>query len=314
MQLFTEEDQLFEHLTAYCLGELSAEEMKAVEAWAMANKTHQEKLEAVKQLLQDTAWENTSAPHISVDNAWQKVNSSIQESPRLKSQNIHWYQVAAAAAVLLVCCWAIYFRNAIPASPWITAQIKDTLYLPDGSMVVAKQGAQLRYHRQFGKENREVELDGEAIFDVPRQTEHPFHLRTAKATITVLGTRFSVNNTTDNFTVKVMEGAIKASLTAHNSAMILKRGEMASYQHHTQSLLKQAFVDSTMLRYYNTPVKDIAKDLQATKQILLTGKDSLMNTKLTVDFRYSNIVEIKRTLELLMGKKVEQVGQKLIIQ
>lgn len=316
MQLFAEDDQLFERLTAYCLGELSTEEMRSVETWALADKTNQEKLETVKQLLQNPSWQNDLSSDISVDNAWQKVKAGIHEKDtrRLRHNNTHWYQVAAAAAVLLVCCWAVYFRSSLPPSPWITAQINDTLYLPDGSIVVAQPGAIIRYHQQFGKKNREIELEGDATFDVPRQTEHPFHIRTSQAAITVLGTRFSISSTNNNFAVKVMEGAVKASLKAHNNATILKRGEMAWYENKTQSLQKQNFVDSTMLRYYNTPVKDIAKDLQSTKQILLTGQDSLMNTKLTVDFRYSSIVEIKRTLQLLMGRKIEQVGQKLIIQ
>jgi ferric-dicitrate binding protein FerR (iron transport regulator) len=64
--------------------------------------------------------------------------------------------------------------------------------LPDGSQVWINSGSKLSYDDFFKGATREVVLDGEAYFDVVKDTDHPFIVHTSGIDIKVLGTAFNV--------------------------------------------------------------------------------------------------------------------------
>jgi ferric-dicitrate binding protein FerR (iron transport regulator) len=71
-----------------------------------------------------------------------------------------------------------------------------SLTLPDGSRVWLNNASSIRYPVSFAGPNREVELTGEAYFDIAKDPSHPFrvavHRGARTSTIEVLGTSFNV--------------------------------------------------------------------------------------------------------------------------
>src|SRR5690606_38970298 len=65
--------------------------------------------------------------------------------------------------------------------------------LSDGTLVLLNAASTLTYPAEFGENTREVILDGEAYFEVTKDPEKPFIVRTAKQRIEVLGTSFNIN-------------------------------------------------------------------------------------------------------------------------
>lgn len=66
------------------------------------------------------------------------------------------------------------------------------LYLSDGSRVWLNSETKLRYLPFFGTDERVIELDGEAYFDVASDPARPFVVRSGSHNITALGTAFGV--------------------------------------------------------------------------------------------------------------------------
>lgn len=66
------------------------------------------------------------------------------------------------------------------------------LQLSDGSKVWLNANTRLHYPTHFMKEQRIVELEGEAYFEVKKDPLHPFIVQTSQATIQVYGTSFNV--------------------------------------------------------------------------------------------------------------------------
>jgi transmembrane sensor len=64
--------------------------------------------------------------------------------------------------------------------------------LPDGSQVWINSGSKLTYDESFKGGTRDVQLDGEAYFDVVKDAAHPFIVHTSGIDIKVLGTAFNV--------------------------------------------------------------------------------------------------------------------------
>ena len=68
------------------------------------------------------------------------------------------------------------------------------IQLPDGSLVRLNSSSSLTYDKNFGKNIREVNLTGEAFFDVTKDSSHPFIIHTNVIDIKVLGTEFNVRS------------------------------------------------------------------------------------------------------------------------
>ncbi len=69
---------------------------------------------------------------------------------------------------------------------------RSRIQLPDGSQVWINSGSSLTYDNFLKSNIREVQLNGEAYFDVVKDPEHPFIVHTSGIDIKVLGTVFNV--------------------------------------------------------------------------------------------------------------------------
>ena len=88
------------------------------------------------------------------------------------------------------------------------------LVLGDGTKVWLNSKSTFTYPTSFGKNIREVELDGEGYFEVTKNEKAPFIVKTRKYDIKVLGTTFNVSayqNKLSAFETSLLEGAIDVS-------------------------------------------------------------------------------------------------------
>jgi ferric-dicitrate binding protein FerR (iron transport regulator) len=88
--------------------------------------------------------------------------------------------------------------------------------LPDGSGVWLNAGSKLNYKKAFDGKTREVELTGEAFFDVAKDPERPFIIHTSKMDVKVLGTQFNVKayELDKNFETSLIKGSVEISVLA----------------------------------------------------------------------------------------------------
>lgn len=70
---------------------------------------------------------------------------------------------------------------------------KSKLVLEDGTTVWLNAGSHFAFPQKFNKNKREVFLDGEAYFEVAKNTQKPFIISTSDINIEVLGTKFNVS-------------------------------------------------------------------------------------------------------------------------
>ena len=100
------------------------------------------------------------------------------------------------------------------------------LVLSDGSKVWVNARSCLTYPVSFG-DVREVTLEGEAYFEVARDEDRPFVVRTENLTVKVLGTEFNVNaRSSEKVQTVLVKGRVEAE-TAGKQKVILYPGELA---------------------------------------------------------------------------------------
>lgn len=85
--------------------------------------------------------------------------------------------------------------------------------LADGTEVWLNANSTLRYPEQFAPEQRTVELSGEAFFEVERNPEVPFMVKTRMMNVKVTGTKFNVYAYDKDtcFIASLVEGAISVA-------------------------------------------------------------------------------------------------------
>jgi len=88
---------------------------------------------------------------------------------------------------------------------------KYQINLPDGSKVWLNSASSLRFPAFFSGKTREVELNGEAFFDVAKNPDMPFKVVTKDQIVEVLGTQFNINSYADeeSFKTTLIEGSVK---------------------------------------------------------------------------------------------------------
>jgi ferric-dicitrate binding protein FerR (iron transport regulator) len=92
------------------------------------------------------------------------------------------------------------------------------IQLPDGSVVRLNSSSSLTYDKNFGKNIREVNLTGEAFFDVTKDSSHPFIIHTNVIDIKVLGTAFNVRSYPNDANTETSLIRGKVEVTVKNRA------------------------------------------------------------------------------------------------
>lgn len=149
--------------------------------------------------------------------------------------------LTACAGLLIAVIWSSHRTPNAPVPATVARQpaadnneiqtangTKTHLKLPDGTRVWLNAGSRLTYSKNFNSQGREVNLTGEAFFDVARNSQKPFLIHTAKIDIKVLGTSFNVKSyPTDKTTeATLIRGSIEVSINDRpNEKIILKPNE-----------------------------------------------------------------------------------------
>lgn len=128
-------------------------------------------------------------------------------------------RIASMLLLPLICTLGTYYYMEKQTQPFVDGKVKvqaenghrACVTLPDGSVVRLNSGSYLSYPQMFGKEDREVELSGEAFFNVSKEAGKKFIVHTEYIDIEVLGTTFNVYSyeKENTFEMVLLTGQVK---------------------------------------------------------------------------------------------------------
>ena len=125
----------------------------------------------------------------------------------------------------------------------------DVVVLPDGTRVSLGTRTSFSYDSRYGKSERIVQLEGEAYFEVAKDKDKPFIVKTKEQSIEALGTKFNVSAypTDSLLTTTLLEGSVLLTTQNLLHPMVLKPNEQFVYNKRTRSALLQQ-VDANRYR------------------------------------------------------------------
>lgn len=129
---------------------------------------------------------------------------------------------------------------------------RSTFRLSDGTIVKLNSGSKLRFNKAFESDKREVYLEGEAFFDVIKDSKRPFRVFSSGVVTTALGTSFNVkafktDKTTNDIEVSLVTGKVNVYNEESNTDLILIPGEQAIIRKSVG--LKRTFNESEILAW-----------------------------------------------------------------
>jgi len=181
--------------------------------------------------------------------------------------------------------------------------------LPDGTRVWLNAESSLKYPITFIGNQRLVELNGEAYFEVFKNKEKPFIVKAKDTEIKVLGTKFNVSAySNDNFTKTTLtEGLV--SISREKLAKLLKPGQQAlSLKEQAGINISDVDIEEAMawkngyFMFNNLDIKTVMNMIRRWYNIDVEYQGKIENEVFigTIS-RFENIEKLLNTIELTGG-------------
>lgn len=178
-------------------------------------------------------------PELDSDQLYQSIKNRIEvERKEIVLPKKDWVTHAfkAAAAILVILLASVFYvmnytgskKQTVEREPIYFQTNNEThreITLSDGSVVRLNSNSEIIISENFLRGTREIELHGEAFFDVAHNSDQPFIIHANQSTVRVLGTSFNVRSfpEKDNVQVAVVSG--KVSFTNKNAVDIETENE-----------------------------------------------------------------------------------------
>lgn len=163
------------------------------------------KMDAIKKLAGEQ-WnelmDSDPQDQVNLQNVYYKLHYKISKSLQQSKTTRLWQVFSRVAAIfflplLVISTFYLFDKTRVDDSGTVEMTFsapsgtRSKFILPDGTSGWLNAGSHLIYTAGFST-TRQVSLEGEAFFDVRKDTKHPFVVKTKTFDIQVTGTRFSV--------------------------------------------------------------------------------------------------------------------------
>lgn len=224
----------WELLTRYVSGSCTEEEEVVVETWAASDSGHRRHLRELQRVWEKMGQWEDSLP-VDTDASWNDLNRRIRKmegEPAQSKQSVREggrqarrrrpsrsrrsrrgrWAAAAPLVVIMVTALTFLLFDRLPVDLGMSKEKVYTTQRGQRAVIKLTDGTDVRLNVDsrlvlpngtFGEDRREVRLEGEAYFDVARDTSRPFRVRAKDASIRVLGTAFNVEAYPDDIETRV---------------------------------------------------------------------------------------------------------------
>lgn len=197
-----------------------------------------------------------------------------------------------------------------------TDKVKE-LMLPDGTKVWLNKNTVLKYPRVFADSRRNVYMEGEAYFEVKRNTEKPFVVRSEAMQVRVLGTVFNLKSDKDNplAVASLLKGEIEVKGNHDEGMIILSPGQKAELNATTRRLVVK-MMDTGIENWHNNQfvfekadIFTIARTLESSYGVKIILAPDVDSTK-----TYTGVLKKKNAVEEVLNsvKNVIPIEYKIV--
>ncbi|MEQ8472261.1 MAG: FecR domain-containing protein [Marinoscillum sp.] len=248
------------------------------------------------------------------DSAWTKCHTKLN-LPNDNSSSFGYLWKIAAVLILVAGLSFVVINTFEPTTEKVAVSSKGQTHdyqLPDGSIVTLSKSAVITYDKSSFIENRIINLEGKAYFDVVKSTT-PFHINTKQGEVEVLGTSFNLN-ISNKLDLAVYSGLVK--VITQDQEKLVNVGERAVINNGAISISKTE--DQNLLAwktgefdFHERKLKDVISLLEEYYNVNISASNKLRNCKITANFDKSSLDEVVKILSTVLNSEVSKEGNKI---
>ncbi len=320
------QDQTIDDLLAkYLADETDTHEADVIGEWIGVSGENQKSFEHSKLIFEGVA-SLKNQKVVDVDAAWAKMSIHKNISTEhINNQDIkpviklNWLSNFLKIAAVLVLLFGLWFVAAkqfiIPQNDVLsfkTGNAPTEKILSDGTKISLKQNSSITYPAKFEGNTREINLEGEAFFEVHHDAAHPFIIHTQGTDIRVLGTSFNVRAYNAQVQVVVKTGRVRFS--KKSVEVILEKGQKGELLANSGTIIKSEVeeqkglgeVKKLSFEFEKTSLGEVVNKLNQTfgKKITFSN-DKIKNCKLTASFQEEELENIINVIAETFNLKVD---------
>lgn len=308
-------------------GKSSPEEEDLVQQWLLAGENDQ-----ISRGWMEEHWNSLPAEPLGADQM-EKIKAGMvmrgypqRRVLRFPAQQFvkSVYRIAAVLIVVALVLGGIFYYTSQQdtnrlTTAWVVIENRPSsdvrvkpVTLPDGTKVWLNAGSTLRYPSPFVGEMRDVQLTGEAFFDVAEDAARPFIVHTSDLDVKVLGTAFNVKSYPGDGTTEAV--LVRGSVQVEKLSFLKKErvkmipNERIVYSRETSELSKTAvdpnhfigWKDGT-LRFDNEPMSSVIPVLERWYSIKISTNDNNLGCRLTAEIHQETLEDMLRLLAQSTG-------------
>lgn len=224
--------------------------------------------------------------------------------------------ISRVAAMLILALGATYFLYTTKTTTELAQAGQRTEFLlPDNSSVTLNSGSEVDYKAWNWKNNRKLQLDGEAYFKVAKgQT---FDVVTTMGKVTVVGTQFNVKARENRFDVTCFEGKVK--VTSNGQTILLTPGMSVAFENGKQ--LDMPSDENTQpgwltyeVNYQKEKLDRIFNEMERQYRIDIELSDKQLASEIhTGGIPMNNLNDALDIIETAHHLKAQKAGNKIIL-
>ena len=296
--------------------EISEDEKAELELWYNEN---QKNIKLYNKL--DSIWQKSVDTNIDynpeIPGAIKAFKERVKLFEKQKQRRTILLRASQIAASVLIIISLTYYINLQKQASEIVEIISDNttvkeVILPDSSIIFLNNNTSVKYKKSF--KNRNIELNGEAFFEIKKLNNKPFTVESNNTYTKVLGTSFNIKSRKEinsNVQISVVTGKVKFSGNKNDKTVILTQNQQAVYNDETSEIETSELVNNNFLAwktgtliFKNTPLKEVLvvlKDVYNIEYSVTTNE--VLDLKVTCEFDNAEIGSIIDDLELFLPIK-----------
>lgn len=302
----------------YLSGKCSETEMDELSQWFEASEANRNEWLKLRMALVKNKYDAASDPkHLLISyNEIKKKRQEHDELVKRISRKIMLRIMTYAASIILLIgvSFVTYqsIRNFVDPPMVVLAVGQNEpvrrVVLEDSTSVWLSAGSRIEYPKRFSKKERHVFVEGRAYFEVSKDANRPFFVKTESYLVKVLGTSFDVNSSKDErlSDVVLVEGSVEILNNNMASLCTLRPGQQfelnrKNYRYHLNDVDVELYTSwrSGKIEFDGMSFEDILKVLERYYNVQLVLDDSLnRDEKLVGSLSLEkDIYEMMKTIE-----------------
>lgn len=262
---------------------------------------------------------------------WQKLNDEIAFPSKVVkfTRRYNLLKIAAVFAIVFTSLALIYFlqKDDLPVDYVFETKTNEQkrILLSDSSVIFMSSNSIVKVKQPFPKNKRDIDLIGEASFEVAKDSSRPFTVITNNIRTTALGTSFKVTSFpgNDNISVELSYGKVLVqNLRSKDKtdSIYLASGEAIEYSKINKKIDKMVVpaqklnYKSNILYFKEAGIKEVVKKLEKFYNIKVEYELlSEVDWRISGEFDYQPLEIVMENIAFSCNISYKKVGDTLIL-